>query len=65
MVVGRTDRRRNRPCDAVVASMEFVGGNRFHLDGMRNEREKNGRVLKSFVAKEFELGEKKGELVFE
>ena len=25
---------------------------------------KNGRVLKSFVAKEFELGEKKGELVF-
>lgn len=28
-------------------------------------REKNGRVLKSFVAKEFELGEKKGELVSE
>ena len=26
---------------------------------------KNGRVLESFVAKEFELGEKKSELVFE
>ena len=43
VVVSRTDGGSDRPCDAVVGSMEFVGGSRFHLDGRCNvEKERKG-----------------------